>query len=99
MGFRLMRSLVCPAESKRRLIGDPHPGLLPPIRKVAPLTPNQATNYPLINDGADVHFQGKDLPKVLRPTINTKVEVNAMYWNPYEGSPKIFKKSYPTTIK
>lgn len=67
--------------------------------KVAPLTPNQATNYPLINDGANVHFQGKDLPKVLRPTINTKVEVNAMYWNPYEDSPKIFKKFYPTTIK
>ena len=66
--------------------------------KVAPLTPNQTINYPLINDGADVHFLGK-LPKNLSPTINTKVEVNAMYWNPYEGSPKIFKKSYPTTIK
>lgn len=25
MGFRLMRSLACPAESKRRLISDPHP--------------------------------------------------------------------------
>ena len=67
--------------------------------KVAPLTPNQATNYPLINDGANVQFHGKDLPEILRPTITTKVEVNAMYWNPYEGSPKIFKTFQPTTTK